>query len=441
MKKNIVIERSRKDLSALSGLYFFDNLIKRNNLIGELGRILPQKRRDRGSSPKNKFACGILGFVAGAECIDDLDDFRGDPLFSHLTSGGVASTTMGKFIRTFRQKNFENLQSLFLSQSLLLRRHLDKKEKIIVTMDSTSHEQHGLKMEGVEWDYKNKWCLNSQNAFDEYGLCLGWDLRNGGSYSGNGALEMLERIFAKVPRDWDRSFRADSAYSNLEIYNSLLLKKVHFAICLKENVWGALLDKYESKVSWRKTRLKFFESNKCEIGSCLYPLKGLWGRSFLRVVFVRAKKKDLKKEDTRYYDYYAVVTDMSFSEMSDEEVLVFYRKRANIENHIKDLKYGMDFKHFPCQKLMANKIWGMMGLFAYNLMRFASWVMCPKTGCFLKRVRRKMVYLGAEVVSHARNLKIRFSNFFYKEVKRLEYELNFRFAQEFFRSDSTNKFL
>lgn len=440
MKKAIVIERTRKDLSALSGLYFFENLLKRINLEGELGKILPFKRRDRGLASKKKFLAGMFAFISGADCLDDLDDLRGDPLFRRLTSGGAASTTMGKFIRSFRQKHFEHLQDLLLTNALLLRQKLSKQEEITVTMDSTPHEQHGLQMEGVEWDYKNRWCLNSQNAFDEFGFCLGWDLRSGGSYSGNGAVEMLERIFSKVPRNWRRYFRADSAYSTLEVYNCLLVKNVNFGICLKENVWGSILDKYERKITWRKTRLQFFESNKCEIGSCLYPLKGLWGRSFLRVVFVRAKKKDLKKEDTRYYDYYAIVTDMSFSEMNDEEVCRFYRKRANAENHIKDLKYGMDFKHFPCQKLMANKIWGMMGLFAYNLMRFASWVLCPQTGCFLKKVRRKMVYLGAEVVSHARSLRLRFSEYFYQEVERLEHELSCRFAQEFFRSDPSREF-
>src|SRR5690606_24555629 len=108
---------------------------------------------------------------------------------------------------------------------------------------------------------------------------------------------------------------------------------------------------------------------KCEIGSCLYPKKGLYNRGFLRVVFIRAKKKKLEPGETEYYNYYAIVTDLSEKELSDERVVNFYRKRGNVENQIKDLKYGMDFKHFPCQKLAANRALGIIGIYAYNLMR------------------------------------------------------------------------
>ena len=115
-----------------------------------------------------------------------------------------------------------------------------------------------------------------------------------------------------------------------------------------------------------KTRIQFFESNKCQVASTLYPIKGLEGRSFLRVVFIRAPKKK-KVSGERRFDYYAIVTSMSERDKSNEEIIQFYRKRANAENHIKDLKYGMDFLHFPCRDLNANRMWGLMGVFAYNL--------------------------------------------------------------------------
>lgn len=50
-------------------------------------------------------------------------------------------------------------------------------------MDATPHEQYGQKMEGVAWDYRNRWCYSSQNAFDEKGFCYGWNLMEGNSHS------------------------------------------------------------------------------------------------------------------------------------------------------------------------------------------------------------------------------------------------------------------
>ena len=107
-------------------------------------------------------------------------------------------------------------------------------------------------------------------------------------------------------------------------------------------------------MKWKKTKIKFFESNKCQISSTLYVPNKLKGKSFLRVVFIRTKKTNITSSDKRHYRYYAIVTDMPESQMSDEEVINFYRGRANAENFIKDLKYGMDFLHFPCQSMKKN---------------------------------------------------------------------------------------
>ena len=102
-------------------------------------------------------------------------------------------------------------------------------------------------------------------------------------------------------------------------------------------------------------------------------------------------------------------------------------KYGAAENFIKDLKYGMDFKHFPCQAINKNKAWGFMGIFAYNLMRFSSFLIDPR-GCFLKRVRAKMVYIAGELRKGQRKLKIRVSNNIYQEVKRLEKKLHLRLS-------------
>jgi hypothetical protein len=416
-KKNIAIHQNRK---ALSGLLFFENLITSLNLVGVMGTLLPAPFRKSNIAAKNKFITGIYSFIAGADCMEDIDSLRSDPMFAKLTNDGIASTTMGRFIRNTPLKYIQRLENYLPTLALELRRRLHPKETdLIISMDSTPHVQRGLQMEGVAWNYKNLWCLDSQNAFDQYELCYGWHLRAGNTFSANGAEEMIDKIFSKVPKFYKRFFRADSAYANMKVYNALLIKNVQFAICLRENSWEPLLANNSHRMKWEKTRIRFFESNKCQIASTLYPLKGLIGRSFLRVVYIRAPKKKKKTEkDKRTFDYYAIVTNISEFDKSNEEIIEFYRKRANVENQIKDLKYGMDFLHFPSGKLNANRMWGLMGIFAYNLMRYASFTV-SKQGCFLKRVRMKMVYIAARVVDHNRKLHIHFNNRSFKEVQQL----------------------
>ena len=124
-------------------------------------------------------------------------------------------------------------------------------------------------------------------------------------------------------------------------------------------------------------------------------------------------------------------TNMSNAEMTNERIIQFYRKRAQVENNIKDLKNGMDFHHFPCQSLKANHVWGLMGIMAYNLMRLVSFTV-SKDGCFIQSVKKKVVLKACEVINHARYLELRMMNYLEKEVKQLSMIL----SNAFFRADA-----
>lgn len=427
---SIKITSNAKTLSSYSGLHLFSDLISKFDLRALVGPFLPEKSRRRGFSSFQKFYAGILGFVTGAECLDDFDWLGHDPLFEQLT-GSPSSITMGKFLRLFSSRQIQQIQNLLPTLALKMRFWLEPGlYKITFRMDSSDHEQYGWKMEGVDYGYRKVRCLNSQNIFDDKGLCYGFDLRKGNTYSSKGAVEMMENAFSVVPRSVQKFFVADSAYGNLSIYNTLINHNVNFAICLKGNVWEPQLEKCKNKISWHKTKLRFFDSDKCEIGSAIYSLKGLVkGRTFLRVVFIRTKKKEIKAGDNHPYDYYAIVTNMSESEMTEDQIIRFYRKRSQVENNIKDLKDGMDFYHFPCQSLKANNAWGLMGVLAYNLMRMTSFTLFPKTGCFVKTTRRKIVAIAGEVIKHARSIEIRMMNFLAKEVSRLSMILSGSFYE------------
>lgn len=420
-KLSIKVTSNAKYLSSYSGLHLFNDLIRKFEVQSLIGSYLPKKCRVRGFSSFQKASAGILGFIAGAECLDDFDQLGQDPLFYELT-GSPDPVTMGRFLRAFSQRQVEQFRNLLPTLAFKLRLWLEPNlYKIVWKMDVTIHQQHGEKMEGVEFSYRQFKGLSSQNLFDDKGLCYGFALRNGAAHSSVGAIEMMENAFKVIPKNIQQFFLADSAYANTQIYNTLLNHNVNFAICLPETVWGSLLKNYGTKISWQETRIKFFDSNKCEIGDVLYPKKDLsMGRGFLRVVMIRAKKKVVEKGDNHPYHYYAIVTNMSSAEMTNEKIIQFYRKRADVENNIKDLKNGMDFHHFPCQSLKANHMWGLLGILAYNLMRMTSFTLFPRTGCFVKTTRRKIVTLPGEIINHARSLEIRMMEYIAREVTRLK---------------------
>ena len=100
---------------------------------------------------------------------------------------------------------------------------------------------------------------------------------------------------------------------------------------------------------------------------------------------------------------------------SMENIVNFYRSRGNTENFIKEEKYGLDLKHYPCRKLSANKVFGLVGAFAYNLMRLSSFFI-SKRGCYSKKIRFLLVNVPCQVAVHARRLIVRFNREVVKEV-------------------------
>ncbi len=424
-KLSINFTQNAKTLTSFSGLKIFDDLIHKMEIKNLVGMHLPIKKRGRGFSSWNKFYAMLMGFIAGFDCLDDFDWFGEDPLFFKLTNS-PSSITLGNFLRSFKPRKIELLQELLPALGWAMRKILEPSiHKVILTMGSSDHRQYGVKSEGVDCGYQKFPCLNSQNLFDDKGICYGFKLRKGNTHSAADAPEMLYQALKIIPSDIKKYFRADSAYSSSEIYNICLNQNCNYVICLKENVWSSVLAKNRRHIRWQKTRLQFFDSDKCEIGSCLYPLKGLaGGRGFLRVVFIRTLRLNPAKEDKHPYHYYAVVTDMSESEMGHEHILKFYRKRSQVENNIKDIKNGMDFHHFPCMSLKANNVWGIAGIIAYNLMRYTSFSI-KETGCFVKTTRKKLVTIAGEVITHARSIEIRMMEYVLKEVEAIRKKMNF----------------
>lgn len=415
MNQNIVLQKTNKVLSANSGLIFFNQLIEQLELEQKLSKFLPVKKKERGITSFTKFKSAIMSFASGSDCLDDFDGLREEGLYKELCVGGISSRAMGDFLRSFSSLSLENLSDELsdIALNLRMRTHPDELD-FILAMDSTPHEQTGLKMEGLAWNYKNMWCLDSQNAYDQFGYSYGFDLRAGNTFSAEGSEVMIRKIFKKIPKRLNRYFRADSAYGRVTVYNELINANVKFAIVLRENlgkhVRKMLMNKNSMK--WVKTEINFFDSNECETACGLYPIKNLaGGKTYLRVVFIRSKIKgkqlsllDNPREDR--FQHYSIITNMDRSEKNDDAIVEFYRARGNTENFIREQKNGYDFHHFSCKKLSANQAYGLMGTITHNLMRNLSFYLV-KGGCFAKKVRNKLIKLPCQVVRHARRLTVR----------------------------------
>ena len=399
--KNISIESINKDFSSFGGIKIYDLLYNSLKVREHTQKLLPAKKLNSGISQADKFKTLVFKFICGADCLDDLDWLRLDTIFKNVTSGGIAPTTAGEFIRSFSNRSIELLEEQSTYLALKQRKILFPDDKNFeLAIDSTPHIQTGLQVEGLEFDYKNNWGLNSLNAYDQYGFSYGFQLRPGATYSANSAGAMIRNILSKVPKYMKKKVRGDSAFCNLEVMNTCFAAEAKFALAMKANVYNTILEKNKNTIKWRRINIKFFDSDKCEVANAIYAPEGLQGNTkILRVVFIRAPKED-------GYKYFAICTNIFQHEWKAKQVIKFYRGRANCENFIKEQKYGLDFKHFPCKKLNANKVYGLIGTIAYNMMRTTSFLISQK-GCLSKKIRKLLLGIPAQVVSHARRLTIK----------------------------------
>lgn len=441
--KNISIEATSEVFSTNSGIFLLNQLWKSLRLAKKFKSVLPRKKRKRGLKQVDKLKALVFSFALGNDSLSDLDKLNEDDLFKSLIGGNCSSTSMGDFLRSFGPRQVEKFQEVMMESVIELRLAIfSEDKKFVLTMDSTPHEHYAKKMEGLAWNYKDMWCLDSQNAYDQYGFSYLFDLRPGNTFSGKEAERWIHLLFKKIPKQLERWFRADSAYSNFKVFEALKAAEVNFAIALKENIGSYVRKKNKNFFTWRKTKLQFFDSNKCEVAMGLYPIKKLEN---LRVVFIRAPKEEqqlnlLEDPSEQGYKYYSIITNVSAFKMSEEEIIEFYRQRATAENYIREQKYGFDFLNFPCQKLRANEVFGQAGTIAHNLMRAMSFMMEQKVkrvkgkdgkrrvvtqlGYYSKKVRNELIKIAGKVVSSARKVKLRLSRHNWEVYEKMMSKIN-----------------
>lgn len=478
----IKIEKSNEKLTASAGLGTLVELFDQSGMAKAFKDCLP-KRVSHRSQGSYKLALNMIcGFLHGFDCLDDYDDYQGDDAIAALFGEGTpAARTLGDFLRDFDDEHLEKLNNFLSTQSWGMLASLEKNlpeeyrpQHVSLDCDSTDHVQNGNKMEGLEWNYKNHWCLDSQVVFNHMGLCHGFDLRPGAMKSGVGSDWLVRGAIKDGKKQMERKFegrtffRGDSAYCHQKLIKLLLDKGVLFAIAAHDGHTGWKEQmKQEGLVwtPWEYTREEIKKSEEKgrslpEIDLARFYWSPKWSqKESSKLMFPIIVKRTLNKkryEEERKkgrqfaldlddgcmkvdpYDYYAIVCNFPLDLSTEreegdrdrlekqtvrryslQEVMAFYQKRGNAENFIREGKYGYDLKHFPCLKLKANKAYGLLAMVAHNVLRYVALLMKPEKPNYSKKLRKRYVFHAGKIVKHARQVVLKIAAKGYEEVKEL----------------------
>lgn len=430
-------------LTAATGLGTVLEIFDQSPLAEEFKKCLPERVSHRSAGSYLLALMVIAGHIHGVSALSDLAAIKEDPYLQKLFDDEIAAVrTIGDFLRDFEVSHIEKL-NLFLdrmSRTLFnsLRESLSpefRPDKFIVDMDSTYHVHYGDKIEGIAYNYKNEWSLESQVAFNQLGFCHSVWLRPGNTKSGTHAADQMDLIFRDDLNQLSRKrggeyyFRADSAYCNQDVIKKCMGKGLFFTLTAHDGTtrWKTQLE--ETGIDWmpweyskedlEKATVRGKELPKIEVGR-MHWQPG-WSKETLIFPIVMKRTWKTPKEETPQgdlfapdtiknmgeWEYYAVVTNVDLSQWSLQQVLEHHAKRGNAENFTKEEKYNFKLDGFPCGKLLANQAWTMLAMIGHNMIRWIALMDAPDRPHYSKKIRSQYIFVAGRLVSHAGSLILR----------------------------------
>ena len=103
------------------------------------------------------------------------------------------------------------------------------------------------------------------------------------------------------------------------------------------------------------------------------------------------------------YSYHGFITDRE-GEMLELEA--DHRRHAEIENAIRDLKYGVGLNHMPSGRFAANGAWLAVQVMAHNLARWTARIGLGERTMTTKTLRRRFFSLAGRLTRSARRLTL-----------------------------------
>ena len=103
------------------------------------------------------------------------------------------------------------------------------------------------------------------------------------------------------------------------------------------------------------------------------------------------------------YSYHGFITDRDGDTL---ELEADHRRHAEIENAIRDLKYGVGLNHLPSGRFAANGAWLAVQVMAHNLARWTTRIGLDEQLVTTKTLRRRFFSIAGRLTRTARRLTL-----------------------------------
>ena len=153
------------------------------------------------------------------------------------------------------------------------------------------------------------------------------------------------------------------------------------------------------------TSIEYWLAGGADVAETTYtPFKGEQDAASVRLIVRRVKPTPGSQLAlfTRY-SYHAFITDRAGQTL---ELEADHRRHAEIENAIRDLKYGVGLNHLPSGRFAANGAWLAVQVIAHNLARWTARIGLAEGIVTTKTLRRRLFALAGRLTRSARQLTL-----------------------------------
>ena len=399
-----------------------------HRLVANAGLLLPatlalhlglpqlvQQRLDLGNAPGrantgDKMLTLVASALAGGDCIDDADVLRTGGTAGALGCVVKAPSTLGTFLRSFRWGHVRQLDRV--SRELLARAWAagagPGDGPLTIDLDSTICETYGLAKEGARHhSYTGQRGYHPLLAIAAgTGDVLMSRLREGRANTARGAAHFLRETVGRVRYSGARgqlTVRADTGFYAHALVAVCRAMRVRFSITIRQRVRLRNISEAIPEEDW--TPIPYWMDGAADVAETTYtPFQTEPDAAPARLIVRRVKPTPGSQLALfAAYRYHACITDREGEPL---ELKADHRRHAEIENAIRDLKYGVGLNHLPSGRFAANAAWLAVQVIAHNLARWTARIGLGEPVVTTKTLRRRFFSLAGRLTRSARRLTL-----------------------------------
>ena len=197
--------------------------------------------------------------------------------------------------------------------------------------------------------------------------------------------------------------RADSGFYTHAIVAACRDKGVRFSITVRQHPQLRNLIEAIPETEW--TPIPYWMEGAADVAETEYtPFQNEPDAVPVRLIVRRVKPTPGSQLALfTHYSYHAFITDREGQTLDLE---ADHRRHAEIENAIRDLKYGVGLNHLPSGRFPANGAWLAVQVMAHNLARWTARIGLGEQLVTTKTLRRRFFSLAGRLTRSARRLTL-----------------------------------